>query len=381
MTTTTNATTKVTRTSIKQQLIDNQKLLDDSLDLNLQGCFIKIKSNSSPLLDKLSDYFENCHVLNKQQSGDSDKVDIVIIAIESKPLNLGVVFTDWAREPGKSGRKDEYFDFDEGRLVRKVRTGMVFLQSKIDLIAVGPCIENDNQVINYINSQYMNWLQNRGWLICHASGMSLEIDNANSKGFAIAGLSGGGKSTLMLELMETELVSYVTNDRLFIKKQQHETEMLGIAKLPRINPGTIVGNPRLHGLLDPQQLENYQAMEKNELWHIEEKNDVPIIDIYGQHRLCYHTKLSIFIILNWRRDSQEETALTAINIKDREDALAAIMKSPGPFYQHDNGQFQTDDEEFDIANYLSNLSDIEIYEATGLIDFKKMSELILVALS
>jgi HprK-related kinase B len=370
----------MTITSIKQQLIHNQQLLDNNLLLNLEGCIIEVQSNSYELIDKLSQYFKNCDVLYKQMD-NSNMPDIVIIAIEREAPELDVVFTDWAREPGKTGRKDEYFDFEDARLVRKVRTGMVFLQSKTDLIAAGPCIEYDNQVINYINSQYMNWLQNRGWLICHASGMSVDRNNSNSKGFAIAGLSGGGKSTLMLELMEHDLVSYVTNDRLFIKKQQHETVMLGIAKLPRINPGTIVGNPRLHGLLDQQQLEYYQSMEKSELWHIEEKNDVPITAIYGQHRLHYHTQLNIFIILNWSRDSQEETSLNAINIEQRVDALAAIMKSPGPFYQYDNGQFQTDNEEFDHQNYIDNLSGIEIYEATGLIDFKKMAELILALLN
>ena len=83
----------------------------------------------------------------------------------------GPEFIDWAREPGKTGRKDSYLDLDGGRLVRKVRTGMVFLQSAGERIAAGPCLRYDNQVINFINAQYMNWLQNQGWLICHASGL------------------------------------------------------------------------------------------------------------------------------------------------------------------------------------------------------------------
>ena len=43
----------------------------------------------------------------------------------------------------------------------------------------------------------MNWLQHRQWLICHASALAAE-----GHGFAVAGLSGGGKSTLMLNLLD-----------------------------------------------------------------------------------------------------------------------------------------------------------------------------------
>jgi len=60
-------------------------------------------------------------------------------------------FKDWTREFGKSGRKDSYVDIEDARLIHKVRTGMVFLQSSDQKIAAGPCLQNDNQVINFIN--------------------------------------------------------------------------------------------------------------------------------------------------------------------------------------------------------------------------------------
>ena len=358
-----------------EKLLQGQQLIDQLLALNLQGCKIHIKSNSTELINKLSQYFDNCNVLDERPEQDA-VADIDMIAIESIAPEMGVDYVDWAREPGKTGRKDEYFDFEHGRLVRKVRTGMVFLQSESSIVAAGPCIDNDNQVINFINSQYMNWLQNRGWLICHASGMSIETASDSRQGFAIAGLSGGGKSTLMLELMNHQSVSYVTNDRLFINRQE-STQMLGIAKLPRINPGTIVGNPRLHLLLDKQQLAYYQAMPSKELWHVEEKNDVPIETVYGPDRLHYDAELKTFIILNWHRDSEQETSLKLVNLEQNREFLKAIMKSPGPFYQQLDGRFQKDNDEFDEQAYIDNLSDVKIYQATGKIDFKKMSHLIL----
>jgi len=374
-----------TISTIKQSLINNQPLLNDFLSLNLEGCSIHLQTNSKELLDKLTIYFENCDVINSTE--DSKIADIHIIAIESLPPELQIQYIDWAREPGKTGRKDEYFNIIDGRVVRKVRTGMVFLQSENERIAAGPCIQYDNQLINFINSQYMNWLQNRGWLICHASGMTIDSEQIKGKGFAIAGLSGGGKSTLMLELMNDPAISYLTNDRLFIKRQefkkqeteesQSETNMLGIPKLPRINPGTIVGNPKLHGLLDEKELNYYQSMDRSELWEVEEKNDVLITQIYGDKRLHYSAQISSFIILNWQRDSNQKTRLTHIDINQRTDVLAAIMKSPGPFYQYQDGHFQKDNDEFDQDTYLHHLSDVAIYEATGNIDFKKMAQLIL----
>jgi len=364
-----------TISTIKDSLINKQPLLSDTLALNLEGCSIHLQSNSKELLDKLTVYFENCYVIDKN-TGNSQTADIQITAIESLPPELQFQYKDWAREPGKTGRKDEYFDIKDGRVVRKVRTGMVFLQSENEKIAAGPCIQYDNQLINFINSQYMNWLQNSGWLICHASGMTIESEHTHNKGFAIAGLSGGGKSTLMLEIMNDATVSYLTNDRLFIKKQT-DTQMLGIPKLPRINPGTIVGNPKLHGLLDEKELNYYQSMEISELWEVEEKNDVLITQIYGTNRLHYSAQISSFIILNWQRDSNQKTRLTHIDINQRKDVLAAIMKSPGPFYQYQDGHFQQDNDEFDQNTYLHHLSDVAIYEATGNIDFKIMAKLIL----
>ncbi|MDX2505345.1 MAG: HprK-related kinase B [Gammaproteobacteria bacterium] len=355
----------ITIDSIAQQLIQDQALLPGVLHLKIGECRLDLHSNSKALIDKLNDYFSNCNVI-----GDQNSADITIVAIESAAPQLDIDFIDWKREPGKTGRKDEYIDLKDARLVRKVRTGMVFLQSEAKKIAAGPCIEYDNQVINFINSQYMNWLQQQGWLICHASGLIHK-----NKGLAMAGFSGGGKSTLMLEFMNNPDISYMTNDRLFIKSSDHQTYMCGIPKLPRINPGTITANPVLHSLMSREELATYQAMEKEKLWDIEEKYDVPIKQVYGEQRMQYDAPLEAFIILNWQRQSAEPVALSQVNLAERRDLLKAIMKSSGPFYQDQQGNFQTDELQFDEQAYLAMLSRIKIYEAHGGLDFNKLTEL------
>ena len=334
----------------------------DELHLGLEGSILRLRSNSAELITGLRDYFG--HVVIEPSAPD-----VEIVAIESAPPDLGLDFIDWQREPGKTGRKDAYVDLDGARLVLKVRTGMVFLQSETERIAAGPCLRYDNQVINFINAQYMNWLQNRNWLICHASG--LVKDN---KCMAVAGFSGGGKSTVMLRLMDDPTVSYLTNDRLFIQRSPATTEAVGIPKLPRINPGTIVHNAALHGLLTVQQRDEFLAMPPNELWHLEDKYDVHVDRVYGAGRITGRAPLSAFLVLNWQRDTEDPLRVERVDLKDRRELLSAIMKSPGPFYQFPDGSFFTDTMSLDEDAYLQALDGIAIYEASGGVDFENLSK-------
>ncbi|MCW8963646.1 MAG: HprK-related kinase B [Gammaproteobacteria bacterium] len=338
-------------------LMGDAVVLDESLDLDLGGYTMRIRSNQLPVIEQLAAYF--AHV-----KPGSAEPDIEILAIEREVVDSKLDFIDWAREPGKTGRKDAYFDIPGARVVLKVRTGMLFLQSETALIAAGPCLQYDNQVINYINSQYMNWLQHNGWLICHASGLEI-----NGHGVGMAGLSGGGKSTLMLNLLENNHVNYLTNDRLFIRRDNGGVLARGIPKLPRINPGTIVHNPRLHGLISSERREELLRFPAQELWVLEEKYDVHVEQVYGPQRVSTEADLKAFVILNWQRDSAQPTQVTSVDIGQRRELLAALMKSPGPFYQYTDGSFHSDTAEFDEQSYLDALHGVTIYEVTGRIDF------------
>ena len=348
--------------SFTEALYDGATLCDEALYLALGACTLRVRSNSSAHINQLTRYFS--HVV-----GPAADPDIEIVAIEREEPDLGIEFTDWKREPGKSGRKDSYHDFSGGRLVRKVRTGMVFLQSATQRIAAGPCIRYDNQVINFINAQYMNWLQNHGWLICHAAGL---VENGRTLG--IAGFSGGGKSTLMLHMMEHPEISYLTNDRLFIRAEDAGIQAAGIPKLPRVNPGTIVHNPRLHSLIPAAERESLLALPNEQLWELEDKYDVLIDQVYGPDRFTVEKPLGAFLVLNWKRNSDEPLKLQRIDLSERRDLLSAIMKSPGPFYQFADGSFFDDDMPLNDQAYLETLADIAVYEASGGIDFEAMAQ-------
>ncbi len=345
-------------------------LSDERLLLGLDGCTLALRSNSSALIAELRDYFG-------AQVFDDGEVDIDVIAIERPALDLeeslGVEFVDWAREPGKQGRKDAYVELTDGRLVLKVRTGLVFLQRDGDVIAAGPCRQHPNQVINFVNAQYMNRLQQQGWLICHAAALT-----ANERAIGFAGFSGAGKSTLMLHLMEQPGVAYLTNDRLFVRRQgKGEGEgvaVRGIPKLPRVNPGTIVGNPRLHTLISQADHDRFAAMPRDQLWGLEEKHDVHIDRVYGPGRIAPESTLAAFVVLNWRHDDDSEASLEQVDLAQRPELLGTIMKSPGPFYQYADGRFHADDTAFDNAAYLQALQGVPVFEVTGRVDFLRISE-------
>lgn len=347
--------------AVERRLLDGNALLPASLCLRLLDYALELRSNSAQLLDALKGYF--AHVL----APSCERARAELKAIDREIVDAGAEFVDWKREPGKTGRKDAIHDFAGGRLVQKVRTGMVFLQSEQALVAAGPCVQYDNQVINFINSQFLNWLQNDGYLLCHAAALS-----RNGHGLAIAGLSGGGKSTLMLNLLEDPSTVYVTNDRLLVRRRDADVHAVGIPKLPRINPGTIVNNPRLFPLIEPAEREQLLQLDKAELWKLEQKYDVDINALYGPQRIQHETALQKFLVLNWRHDTDRALQVAPVELSRRPDLLAAIMKPSGPFYIDTQGRFNRDDAMPDAGVYLEALAGVEVFEVSGRVDFDRL---------
>jgi len=345
-----------TAKEIADKLVATHTLCDGEVFIDLGDYKISVRSNSEALLHKLGIYF--AHTLGQ---GDAD---INMIAIDGDEVDLGIEYTDWAREPGKTGRKDACFDLKDARLVHKVRTGMTFLQSQDHIIVSGPSLENDNQIINFINAQYMSYLQQNDALICHASGLVY-----NDKCLAMAGFSGGGKSTLMLHMLDEEGVTYLTNDRLFLQQDGTHIKSVGIPKLPRINPGTILNNPTLRPLLSDQRCDELRALPLAELWDLEEKYDVFVEDVYGEGKITAHANLDAFLILNWQRDATTDCEIKKVDLVSRTDLLDAVMKSPGPFYQYSDGSFFKGNTKLEKAPYLEHLKDVTLFEVTGKVDF------------
>ncbi len=345
--------------ALKQDIVLN----DTPLYLALGQCSICIQSNSSTLLKSLQHYFQ--HIV----AAPIQKPTIEVLVYEREATDLGLKYIDWERESGKKGRKDAYFDIPDGRIIYKVRTGVLFVQSSRYLIAAGPCRENDNQVINFINTQYMNWLQHHGAVICHAAAL-----HRAGRCLAMAGLSGGGKSTLMLKLMDDKEVNYITNDRLLLMPENELPRAIGIPKLPRINPGTIIFNPTLQDMIPAQRRAQLMQLPQQELWDLEEKYDVYINDLYGPGRITLDAPLNTFLVLNWQHDSPSDTVVEEVDIAKRSDLLGAIMKAPSAFYQSADGSFYQQKTPLDESTYLKVLKGVKVYEARGRVDFDRLKQ-------
>lgn len=295
-----------------------------------------------------------------EDAPDAIEIDI----LEGQPLDPAPDWVDWAREPGKTGRKDAIHDLRDGRLVLKRRTGVTFLQSRAARVAFGPVGANANQVINFVNTQVLNACLREGWQICHAAAVT-----NGTRTLAIAGLSGGGKSTSVLRMMDLPGAAFVTNDRLMVRGGAPVPTALGIPKHPRINPGTILHNTRLHPLLTPERLAELAAMPPEDLWHLEEKHDLIVPEIYGPGRMQISAPLTDFWVLNWQRDTAQPTAISDVALSDRPDLLGAIMKSAGPFYADASGRFDTDQTPPTPEGYLAALHNVRVSEVTGRVDF------------
>ncbi|MCA8917497.1 MAG: HprK-related kinase B [Planctomycetes bacterium] len=326
------------------------------LGLQVDAWRVRVDSNSEELITHLKRYFQP---FVKEISNP----DTHVVAIECDEPDWGIDYTDWEREGGKVGRKDAFADIKGGRAIWKVRTGMQFLLGETTRLAAGRCLKNDNQVINFIITQYITWLLEHDYALCHAAGVEW-----HGKGLMFAGFSGGGKSTLSLHLM-SKGAKYTSGDRVLIKAHDGKVRMCGVPKLPRINPGTALNNPDLAKIVPETRKAELAKLSRDELWKLEEKYDVFIDECFGDGRFAMSADVDALFVLNWHRNSTDPTELHQVNLFEREDLLAAVMKSPGPFWMPVDGQAPAKKPAVDPEWYYPHVKQMRVYEVTGKADF------------
>ncbi|MFW5499811.1 MULTISPECIES: HprK-related kinase B [unclassified Maridesulfovibrio] len=332
-----------------------------SLFIDFGGCVIETRVNSSDLLTDLNNYFKEFLV-------DAEKGDILITAHECPAVDLGLEYTVKQPDPGKTKIKEEFHDLPDGRVVYKRLTGMIFVFGGGENIAIGPCIENSNQLINFINNRFIEFKLNNGCYLGHAAGVI-----ENGRGIAMAGFSGMGKSTLALHLMSRG-TTFVSNDRIMAEENAEDNgnslTMYGVAKQPRINPGTALNNPDLSCIVAPEDKEKFISMPKEELWELEHKYDALIDECYGKDKFILKAPMSGLVILNWQRDNSE-TEIKIVDPKERKDLLPAFMKGTGLFYLPDSPKNEMDP---DVDAYADFLSKTTLIEISGGVDFDKAAD-------
>ena len=325
--------------------------MSGALALGFGDCVIKVQSNHEPLLAELAQYFHQFVV-----SPDTP-AQITVTAIEREPPAIKLDLHVKQPDPGKTKVKEEYCDLADGRLVRKRLTGMIFLFGTDTHLAIGPCLANSNQVINFINNRLIQWELDRGCLLAHAAAVI-----SSGKGMALAGFSGMGKSTLALHMMSLG-ADFVSNDRLLVKNSGPGARMTGVAKLPRINPGTALNNPDLATVMPEEDRKRFAGLPPEELWPLEHKYDVDIDACFGPGRFILDHSFDALGLLNWQPGG-DPLQVREIDISQRPDLLAAFKKSPGLFFMENSQARDYSDEA-----YIKVMRDVVVYELSGGADF------------
>ena len=353
---------KLTGNTRKELALQVKKSLPagNSLLLDFGGCIIQVISNTEALSDALADYF-------KEFVAASGTPEIVITAHEGSAPEIDLEFNVKQPDPGKAKIKEEWVDLQDGRIVRKRLTGMHFMFGHGENLAIGPCLKNSNQVINFINNRFIEWKLNQGGLLGHAAGVAF-----GGRGLSLAGFSGAGKSTLALHLMSKGTI-FVSNDRVMIEENGEGLTMFGVAKQPRINPGTALHNPDLSRIVEPELRQEFLSMPAEELWQLEHKYDALIDECYGTDKFNLKSSMDGLVILNWKRDGGPMKA-TIVDPMERKDLLPAFMKDTGLFYLPDNPERQGDP---DMETYAMMLKKTRLIEISGGVDFDKAADICL----
>jgi HprK-related kinase B len=349
---------KLTGNTIRELVAQAAAALPAERDLwlDLGGCIILIRCTTDALYEDLADYF-------KEFISSGGDPDIVIATHEAVAPTTDLVFQIKEPDPGKTKIKEEWADLPDGRVVRKRLTGMHFFFGGGVNAAVGPCLDNSNQVINFINNRFIEWKLNQGGLLGHAAGVCVP-SGGGLRGISLAGFSGAGKSTLALHLMSRGTL-FVSNDRVMVETGPDGLMMFGVAKQPRINPGTALHNRDLADIVAPDERERFLAMPTAELWQLEHKYDALIDECYGAGRFILKSPMAGLVILNWTRDGGP-MRVARVNPAKRTDLLAAFIKSTGLFYLPENPARRDDP---GMEAYVEVLSRADLIEISGGIDF------------
>lgn len=301
--------------------------------LRLEELTLRLRSNSEALLDDLRAYFGELAQDDPGGLIDSQGGEQLFLLLQAPAARPPVQLTPRPAPPGKRQDKERFADVTGGRVVRKQATGMLFFfgPAPAPNIAVGPCLENRNQIVNFLCTRALERRVAQGWLLAHAAGVVCE-----GKGLALCGFAGMGKSTLALHLVARG-GRFLTNDRAAIEPGTGDAAPVlhGIPKHPRLNPGTALGNPELAPLLScalPEDLrEAYSGLPKDELFALEHKYDALIPDCFGPGRMALAAPLDGLVVLNWTHGGGPMRA-ARVDLAQRPDLVEALRKEPGLFY-------------------------------------------------
>jgi HprK-related kinase B len=276
---------------------------------------IRVTTNDSDVCAQLASYFRP-YVISAAPPAAEVRLIQGSVPIPGR-------FTDLMRAGGRRP-KEATQEVEGGRLILKRATGVLMGLWPGGGFAAGDIRKNLNQGINLINNCYAKVILRRGHVLLHASAVSRKGRTA-----VLAGPPGAGKSTSALHLVEAGF-HCLSNDRVMAKPMPDMVEVLGYPKQPRVNPGTLLGHPRLSALLEPADRSALAALPPAELWELERKSDVDLDSIYGTGTVELRGCMDTLVLLRWRRDGRG-LDVRRLSVDEALAALPLVEKNLGAF--------------------------------------------------
>jgi HprK-related kinase B len=321
----------------------------------LSLCFaeipLRVTTNDPEIRERLAAYFRPFVV--------GEAAPLAQIRLIQGSVPIPGTFADLVREGGRRP-KEATQEVSGGRLILKRATGVLMALWPGGAFAAGDIRANLNQGINLVNSCYAKIVLRRGHLLLHASAVSREGRTA-----VLAGPPGAGKSTSALHLVEAGF-QCLSNDRVLARPMADMVEVLGYPKQPRVNPGTLLGHPRLSSLLEPADRAALTALPAIELWELERKSDVDLDRIYGAGTVGLRGRMEALVLLRWRRAGQG-LDVRRLSVDEALAALPLVEKNLGAFdLDRVPGAAMTASE---LAGYRELFGRVAVVEVTGGVDF------------
>lgn len=328
--------------------------------LDFSGYVTRFVCNSRHLHDQLGHYFRHF---------TANEGSLVHWPVEGLHTDTPEIIGGWQvkqPDPGKTKIKEHILEEPDLRVVKKVLTGVHLIFSGDRYLCVGPLEENPNQVVNFINNIYLDELLRESGQLFHAAGVC-----RGAVGVGMAGQSGKGKSTLAMRLLARGM-DFVSNDRLVVDRQEDGLAMRGIAKYPRINPGTVINEPGLVGLASEADLARYNSLSPDALWTLEEKYDAFVEQSFGCE-FQLQAKMELFVALDWERAAGSATRLEQRDPRDCQELVQTVMKTPGVMLPKANARIAVPA----VHDYVELLTHCKFYVLTGGVDFDSAADQLL----